>query len=330
MKRLIKSAAEQVISRAAPLMWRGQKHGSLLVLMYHRVLPAGHPDRPVEQPGMYVSPETLAMHIQVLREFFEIVHLDEWLGGRSKSGSKPACALTFDDGWRDNFDFAFPVLQQAKAPATIFLVSTFIDTDQEFWPNRLARLLAHRVQRSALPKRLADVLRPLFDRSADDVLSTYDLDEAIQLCKGMSDAEMHALLDEAQRSDGTNHVRSMLNREELQAMAASGLIRYGSHTRTHYRCRANAPATELEREILQSRDELASALNSRVTLFCYPNGDTTPEAVELVGKGYDAAVTTQKGWLRPGLNRYLIPRVGVHEDVSARRSSFLTRISCWI
>jgi peptidoglycan/xylan/chitin deacetylase (PgdA/CDA1 family) len=73
---------------------------------------------------MYVAPETLRMHIEVAREFFDIVHLDDWLAAEKagKANRRPACALTFDDGWRDNFDFAFPILQQTNTPAAAQVV----------------------------------------------------------------------------------------------------------------------------------------------------------------------------------------------------------------
>ncbi len=49
------------------------------MLTYHRVLPESHPDRAHEQAGMYVRPETLAMHLETVKEHFELVHLDDWL-----------------------------------------------------------------------------------------------------------------------------------------------------------------------------------------------------------------------------------------------------------
>src|SRR5690606_22913761 len=52
-----------------------------------------------------------------------------------------ACALTFDDGWRDNYVHAFPVLRESRAPATIYLVSRLVGGNYGFWPTRLARIL---------------------------------------------------------------------------------------------------------------------------------------------------------------------------------------------
>ncbi len=111
-------------------------------------------------------------------------------------------------------------------------------------------------------------------------------------------------------------------------MAASGLVRFGSHTRTHCRFRGEQPRELLESEIGGSRAEIAAvAGDAAAAVFCYPNGDTTAAAVDLVRRHYDAAVTTQKGWHAPGADPYLVRRIGVHEDISARPAAFLARIS---
>src|SRR5262245_47823275 len=123
IKSAIKGTLRRTVGAVAPLSWRVRRNPALLVLTYHRVLPASHPDRAVEQPGMYVAPETLAMHLRVLKRNFELIHLSEWLQ-RASSGRqlpKRACCISFDDGWRDNFEFGYPVLRDANVPATIFL-----------------------------------------------------------------------------------------------------------------------------------------------------------------------------------------------------------------
>lgn len=332
MKRVLKSVVQSGLSKVAPLRWRLTSEPSLLVVMYHRVLPPEDPSRAVEQPGMFVSPATLDMHLRVLREHFELVHLDDWLRREGAGDPLPAraCALTFDDGWRDNYEHAFPVLERHQAPATIFLVSTLIGTNTEFWPNRLARILASPTSRHRLPAELAALLAPVLDH-AQERLRPEDLDRAILLAKQLSESTIHRLLEEAERggadSDG---VRTVLNEDELRTMARSGLVRYGSHTRTHFRCREGAAPEVLEREIGDSRAEIASVTAQPVEVFCYPNGDTTPAAVDVVSRHYAAAVTTQKGWYRPGSNRFLIPRVGVHEDISNRPDAFIARLSGWL
>jgi len=162
LKAGLKRLAEGAVAPLAPFTWRLRGGSRLLVLMYHRVLPADHADRLIEQPGMYVSPQTLDLHLTVLKRHFPVVHLDEWLSAAQRGGPLPsrACALTFDDGWRDNFEHAFPVLLRHRAPATIFLVSSMTGTLRQFWPNRLARRLIGLQPEEGLPEPLQSVLAP--------------------------------------------------------------------------------------------------------------------------------------------------------------------------
>ncbi len=334
MKTLLKSMVRGVAATAAPLAWSVRRAPTLLVLMYHRVLPANHPERAFEQPGMFVSPETLDLHLSVLKQHFELVHLDDWVKAATARQSLPrlACAITFDDGWRDNYDYAFPVLREHGAPAVIFLVSTLTGTEKQYWPNRLTqRLLAMPLQ-ADLTGVLGAILQPvLVDARARGGWSRELIDRAIGLAKQIDEARIHAEIETATAAAPAVPVeRSVVNEAEVREMAASGLVRFGSHTRTHYRFRAPAPRSVLESEIAVSGREIASIAGAQAALFCYPNGDTTDEAVNEVRQHYLAAVTTQKGWHDPHSDPFRIRRVGVHEDVSATRAAFLARLSGWV
>jgi len=301
--------------------------------MYHRVLPDEHPDRLTEQPGMFVSPRTLDLHLATLRRYFELVHLDDWLKRAASGAELPrlSCALTFDDGWRDNYEYGFPILQRYQAPATIFLVSGSIGTPLQFWPNRLARLLVN-LQGRALSGRLGELLQPARQtQQADASWTTQEIDRAIGLLKGFSEPQCNGLIEAEERLHAPVEVpRALLDATEIRAMAASGLVRFGSHTQTHFRCREGAPPEVLRREIVESRLEITATTDVPVELFCYPNGDTTATARDLVSENYLGAVTTQKGWHSPEDDRFLIRRTGVHEDISSRRAALLARISGWL
>lgn len=309
MKRRIKWVIETVIAFTLPLLWSLQRRPRLLVLMYHRVLPPDHPDAHTEQPGMRVSPATLQMHLQVLKQRgFTFVQLENWLRLASDKQPLPerACAVTFDDGWRDNYDYAFPVLQRAKVPATIYLVSDLVGTRYKFWPNSLARILSRRGMDAA------------------------QIDAAIVQYKAThSDEQMRTLVSQDEGNEGDEGERDLMDWAEIRAMLASGLIRFGSHTRRHTRLSCASAAT-LEDEITGSRAVITQELGVAPEAFCYPNGDTSAEAIDLVRKNYTSAVTTQKGWHVPQADPYTIRRIGVHEDVSNRPASFLARISGWL
>jgi peptidoglycan/xylan/chitin deacetylase (PgdA/CDA1 family) len=329
LKRHIKRALQGVVARAAPFAWR-RRRDSLLILMYHRVLPADHPDRATEQPGMYVSPETLRMHLAALKQNFTLLHLDDWLAAVAAGRPVPrnACAITFDDGWKDNFDFAFPVLTEAQAPATIFLVSELVGTKYSFWPNTLARLLL--AGSDADFAKLPDWLRQSVQarRGAAGVFPAGQVDALIEECKGRAnDAQMHAALRDVMDSSAAPAQRDLMSWDEIRAMQSGGLVRFGSHTRRHIRLLASIDQDTLTDEVVGSRGEIARSLGSEPQTFCYPNGDLSPAALERVRASYRGAVTTRHGWNSRESDHCLLQRVGVHEDVSCTRASFLSRLA---
>ena len=102
--------------------------------------------------------------------------------------------------------------------------------------------------------------------------------------------------------------------EQIAAMEQSGLLRFGSHTRTHTRLRAGIDAALLNKEVDGSLAELAPRLQQPVTGFCYPNGDYCPEAVQQVGSNYQYAVSTQRGWNTVQSNRLFMKRLTVQSN----------------
>jgi len=339
VKRQLKQIAQAVMAPFAPLLWRARGESRLLVLMYHRVLPPAHPDRAREQPGMYVSPDTLAMHMKLLKRHFEIVHLDEWAAKVAGGQAAPrlACAVTFDDGWRDNFEYAFPILQAQQVPATIYLLADLVGTQYRFWPNELARLLGdprNVAARQTWPEWLKlEVTRVTGTESVTLPLSMAPLsmekiDAVIERCKTLhTDSAMLEMLRGVAMEGNPSEDRDLMNWDEVRQMAASGWVRFGSHTRRHTRLDVRAAADVLRDEICQSQLSLERELHRPVSAFCYPNGDHCPAAVELVRGAYATAVTTRRGWNSVSSDRWLLNRVGVHEDISNTASAFLARLS---
>ena len=337
LKRVAKRLAIHAAARVAPMTWKWRRPGSLVVLMYHRVLPKDSLARKTEEPGMYVSPETFDLHLTELKRRFELVHLAEWLR-RAREGlplPKLACAITFDDGWRDNYEFALPVLVQHNAPATIFLVSSYVGTAQRFWPNRLMGLLEKEFAEPGsvgFPEPLRGIIEPtLIQAGRRGVLRADDVDRVIQAAKRLDEERIRSLVEEAGKTcDDPTGVTEILGRSEVIQMAASGLVRFGSHTMTHLRLGGLIPSQELEREIAGSRSRLLDMLGQEIDLFCYPNGETSPEALDCVRRHYLGAVTTCTGWHAAGRDPHLIRRIGVHEDISDTREALLARVSGWI
>ena len=330
-RALVKRGLRRTLSLAGRHRWPASRP-TLTVLCYHRVLPQGHPDTAWLQPGMQLRPETLAAQLRWLREAgFTPVDLDDWLLRAQQGESLPerAVALTFDDGWADGYEHALPVLVDADAPATIFLVTRYIDTPRSFWPERLARTLLD--ADDPAHARLLDTLRgdglsppspPRWERAAIDGYTE-------TLKSQRSDQQIDALLDAAMVGPGGAGARrpDLLSWAQVQAMEDTGLIRFGSHTRRHRRVTHLRDAGARREELAESCADLQSRLKRPSAVFCYPNGDTDAAAEPLIRAHYRAACTLQYGWNTASTPPYALRRIPLHEDVSADRDAFYARLN---
>ena len=298
--------------------------------MYHRVLPANDSRFAAEEPGMIVTPASFRQQLRTLKSLFEILPLSEWLSRRDNGQPLPrrACAVTFDDGWLDNYQFAFPILREEQVPATLFAVSHMIGTSRQFWPNRLARVLTAAPQAQPLPG-FADLR---IESPTQLPLSRETLAQTIFDLKALSDAELDSRLlaaeDALQLAPAPEP--ALMSWDNVREMQRSGLVEIGSHTCNHFRLQASLPTDILAREISASRMQIEEQTGHPATLFCYPNGDTCAAALRLVGEHYRGAVTTRRGINRADTPAHELLRIGVHEDIGNTSTKFEAKLSGWL
>jgi peptidoglycan/xylan/chitin deacetylase (PgdA/CDA1 family) len=283
---------------------------------------------------MYVRGQLFETHIAYLRKRFTVISIDElldlWMTNRLKS-DQSYCVITFDDGWRDNYQFAFPVLMKYRIPATIFLATDFIGTSRWFWPDQMMLLLekgrqhtTSQADRKAVSTTLAEMIGVTLT-AADGTFRRVEsrdpigLDAIIELCKGVEAEKVHQTIDRLSRAlhmDLPTH-RVLLNWDEVREMAGKG-ITFGSHSVSH-RIMTQIPLSDVKMELIDSRKTMLEQGVKPLPVFCYPNGNFDREIQELVREsGYLAAVGCEVGIEldRPN-DLFALKRISVHEDSAA-------------
>ena len=288
-----------------------------VVLCYHGVVP---PRAGSFQPheGMNVTPEQFEAHLAHLARHFDVLPLDalvaRWLDGGDRP--RPAVAITFDDAYRNNLEFAVPLLERYSCPATIFVAVGYIDTGRPFWWESIehwVRDCDRRVELDGEP----------FDLHALD--EKHRLFEALRLrLTSAAPASCDALLASARELLGArgDAPTTTMSWREIEALAERGGVTFGPHTVNHAAVSRLSDA-ELEQELAGSQQELARHVRAPSAIFAYPYGrygDVDARSGPVLRRlGASGAVTLVAGALEDSPGRYALRRVYVSREDGVRR-----------
>jgi peptidoglycan/xylan/chitin deacetylase (PgdA/CDA1 family)/CelD/BcsL family acetyltransferase involved in cellulose biosynthesis len=237
-----------------------------------------------------------------LARYFEFVSLDQLATGDLPTTRKRRwVAVTFDDGYRDNFVHAFPILNRMKIPATIFLTTGCIESGQLTWYDqvRLAFKLTLQARLS-----LQDFGGPSLILGPDD-RRVRAMQVTLAWLRTTDNSTRITCLPELFRRlrvpGELNLPGTMLAWGEVRQMSRAG-ISFGAHTVTHP-VLESLPVSMIEEEIVRSKQTVESRLQKPVRHFAYPFGkpaDFGASAKQVVrDAGFQTAVTTVHGFNGP-------------------------------
>lgn len=295
------------------------------IFMLHHVRP---PREAEFQPNRHleVTPEFLRVTLQHLRSHgIDIIGMDE-VHERLLQGkfARRFAAFTFDDGYRDNRDFALPVLREFDAPATIYVVSDFAEGTGLLWWIALEAVIAKTEQFDVQIGTSAvrfDTATPQAKQAAFDRLhdwlrtlpGEHDLQREITALCARHDVDPGALCREL-----------CLTWDELKRLSDDPLVTIGAHSISH--CNLARQREEIAaQEITVSRARIEQALQRPVLHLAYPYGDRDAagerEFTIARASGLKTAVTTRPGMLFSESAGHLtaLPRVSLNGNYQDAR-----------
>lgn len=306
-----------------------------LILVYHSIS-----DATVDPFEIRVDPANFAAHLDVLdRRCTALTVSDMVVRARERRLPVRSVAITFDDGYADNALVALPLLQQRDMPATMYLLSSFIDAAAECWwdeilsillrPGELrgeirfhldgsehrfdlgtaARLSARDAERDApwkpwdvgAPTQRHELVRLLGERLP--YASVHERDEVVRVLRGAV-VSVEAPIG----------VRRGMTGEEVRMLGDSPLIEIGAHSVSHPSLAALTPAAQ-RHELAASRSHISALSGQSVDSVAYPFGKHTHvsrETIRLAREaGFTSACMNMSGHVTPQSDPWQLPRFHV-------------------
>jgi peptidoglycan/xylan/chitin deacetylase (PgdA/CDA1 family) len=330
---IIKNKREMIARGFASLglirfLERAARRPAVLVATFHRI---GDPARGSFYDGVYsASPEAFRAQVRHLRDRFRLVTLDA-LAALADSGfavDRPTALITFDDGYRDNFDVALPILQELGAPATFFIPTGFFSHPQVPWWDHAAHVLK-RTGKAELALDWPEPLRIDLEQTTrgaaiGTVVQLY-LDGKV---KGDEQARFRTHLEERASvvvDDEAQGRALFMTWDQVRRLADAGMT-IGSHAHGH-RALASLSEAEQRHELVESKRILERELGREVQGFAYPFGwpGTYGELTQRLAReaGYRLAFSSVEGVNRPGASDPFALRrlnVGYHDSAPLFRA----------
>jgi peptidoglycan/xylan/chitin deacetylase (PgdA/CDA1 family) len=270
-----------------------------LILGYHRVVEHFDTHADLTIRPMLISRAMLEKHLDWIGGRYRFASLDE-LGRRLEEGASAEglAAVTFDDGYSDVYENAFPLLQRKGIPAAVFVVTDIVGSRVAPFHDRLYLLVAGALKRwranpEAAEKLFSELglahLNGAVTRNDDPLSVMGVLLDRLSQEQAFTVAE--ALCGEVELSGDELRAMRPLTWEMLREMQRSD-ITIGSHTRSHPLL-TNETGRKLDDELKASRAALERELNTPIRHFAYPDGRWSTLVVDSVkSAGYRFAYTT--------------------------------------
>ena len=296
-----------------------------IVLYYHRVTDC---TAPYNNTNPYISlPSSLfENHIRCLCETAKVVSLNEYLDYVLKGASLPnnSVLITFDDGYRDNYVHAFPILRKYGVPAAIFLTSDMIGSTKTFWWDDLYGII-HKTESVRAMWQIAKDLQWRYPFNKSDFLKYSKKSKKwkqeyfaalTERMKSMTQREIENILTGLKnlvKMENIHQERVFLSWHEVRELSYNG-ISFGSHSCSHPNVTILSK-NELIDEVTLSKRIIEEKTQIQVRSFSYPYGIFGDRCKAVLRNcGYDIAFATKvkdKSW-----DRYSIPRVPIKPSMS--------------
>lgn len=291
-----------------------KKHSSV-ILLYHQIVDDSTQDYLYKGPAIHHHLNDFKAEMAFVKRWFNVISLDEIISNikNKKDFNNPSIAITFDDGYINNYTLAYPLLKEFNFPATIYLVTGLAGTNRRTWLDEIEyALLNSKVDSFKFPELFGDEV--LFISSLKDKEKVNPrIGEAMKIVSNSKKLELmeelFVRLEVGEKFGGTKE-RRILNWEEVRDMSRNH-ISFGAHTNTHP-VLTQISLGDAKNEILLSKTKMEKELGFPIKHFAFPNGRDKDFNNELrdycVSVGFESIATAEYGTTDENSNTYYLLR----------------------
>ena len=308
----------------------------VLILSYHRVVADFAQEAKRSLYTLNIEQKTFRRHLEVLQESHDVVSLDDALSvlDGTRQAARDVAVITFDDGYRDVYTHAFPVMRDLRVSGVVYVPSGFIGTGRRLGHDRLFAALRRMTDRGIGPVAVgagnpgerwligAFEGNPPPEVVLERLIARHPTPGLLRLAEALED---RLGLASTKPAEG----ELPMTWEMLREMEAHGVIS-GAHTAEHT-VLTNQRLDDARREIAQCKAALEKGLKKPIRHFAYCNGYYSAGVAQaLQAEGFVSAVTTEDMANTPGIDPYALKRKVLWEASSAGVLGFYSKplIAC--
>jgi peptidoglycan/xylan/chitin deacetylase (PgdA/CDA1 family) len=282
------------------------------VFLFHRVSPV----RDLLWNPM--TPELFEKIITYLKKNYEPVQLEKTLLSQTKpSGKKPLCAITFDDGYKDFIEYAFPILVKHNIPSSMYVVTDCVDQNIPPWTYIINHLfintskLSINLDLSMYPPSLQQrewinkEERILYAKKLSPYLKQIDYNEKQLLYQQIKE----------QFNDVDLPKGLMMSWQDIKEIQNNG-CEIGSHSCSHPLLANKTNVDEIRKEISESGKKIHEEIGKFPTTFSYPFGNYNDKVISIAKEeGYKMGVAVRScTYESQKHNIFEIPRIELYDE----------------
>lgn len=264
-----------------------------------------------------MKPEFFQRIIQYLTTKFKLINLEDLLTDNieNEKVTKPLATVLFDDGYKDNIEYAAPILKKYNCPASFYIVTDCIDRNIPTW----TYILDYSVQNTLKPSveltfdyvpeaikkvELGKVLHPSV-KKLKPWMKTLPNSQRIQI--------MQAICD--QTNDVSIPRHEMMSWRDIKELAGDGFI-IGSHSNTHPMLSQLEDHDKIEAELRTSYVKITDQIGHSPTTISYPIGAFDKRVMNLSEKvGYKFGLAVgQRFYNTKTDSLFAIPRIELYQQ----------------